>query len=115
MKDARSILERAYGLGVDVAAEDGSLRIGATVEPPPPELLEALRKQKGEILKLLESLPEYTMDQQRALSIWAASQPWPERLAIHRKGMAIRSGKGWPFHVAQFTAMDEARRSLYDD
>ncbi len=109
MKDARSILEKAYGLGLDLTAdEDGRLRIGATIEPPPPELMDALKAHKGAVLALLQSIPVYSTGRQQELSSWAAIRPRPERLAMHHRGMAIRRDRGWPFHVAQFAAMDEA-------
>ena len=109
MNYARTILEKAYGLGLDLTTADGRLHIAATIEPPPPELIEALKDWKREVLALIESFPAYSMDQQRELSAWAASRPRPERLAMHRRGMAIRRDRGWPFHVAQFAAMDEWR------
>ena len=102
----RDVLEKARGLGLILTAEGDKLHVQGA--EPAPELIEAIRTHKAVVLALLASLPTFTAEQEKALCDWYSTRPRDERLMIHRRGVAIRRDRQYPFHVADLAAIREA-------
>lgn len=103
----RTILEKSYGYCLTLTADGNKLHLAGDTEPQP-ELLDAIRQNKAALLTLLATMPTFTPEQEKALVDFYAQQPRERRLAIHRRGVAIRRDKSWPFHVADLQAIREA-------
>ncbi len=103
----RQILETLYRLEITPSVKDGRLHLQGATEPPP-DLLDAIRTNKAATLALLGTLPTFTPEQERTLADWYCQQPRTRRLEIHRRGLAMRRDRQWPFHVADLAAMREA-------
>lgn len=103
----RDILEKAYGYCISLTADGRKINIAGDTEPKP-ELLEAIREHKAAVLALLASMPTFTTDDERRLVDWYCQQPRERRLEIHRRGMALRRDRQWPFYVADLEAIREA-------
>ena len=102
----RTLLEKAYGYCLTLSADSDKLHVQG--DELPPELIEAIRQNKAAVLALLATMPTFTPEQEKALVDFYAQQPRERRLAIHRRGVAIRRDKSWPFHVADLQAIREA-------
>jgi hypothetical protein len=109
--NARDIVERAYGDGLDLSIVGNDLHAVATLAPPAPELLDALKAHKAEILSLLRSCPAYTHDEQRDLSDWYCGQSRTDRLRMRRRADALSNEDGIPHHVAVCLAIESERAS----
>lgn len=102
----RDVLEKAHGVGLILAAQGDKLHVQGA--EPAPELIETIRENKAAVLTLLASLPIFTAEEERALCDWYSTRTRDERLTIHRRAVAIRRDRQYPFHVADLAAIREA-------
>jgi len=109
--NARNLIERAYGEGLDLTLAGDNIRFTSTLGPVPVDLLNAMREHKPEVLSLLRSLPTYDHETQRALSDWYCAQPRTDRLRMRRRADALSNEDGIPHHVAVCLAIESERAS----
>jgi len=102
----RLILEKLHGLGLDVSATGDHVHLAGDAAPPP-DLLDALREQKAGVLTLLDSMPVFSVDAVRRLISAYSAATRETRLQIHRRGMALRRDRQWPFYAADLAAIQE--------
>lgn len=104
---ARNLLEKMYGVEAAIWAEGDALHYKAPAGAIPPDVLESLKRNKQDVIQLLNTLPVFTPEQEKTLVDWYSTRTRDERLMIHRRGMAIRRDKQWPFYVADLQAIKE--------
>ena len=106
---ARNLLETLHAIEARIWIENYTLHYKSPVAIPP-DMLESLRRNRRDVIKLLRYMPTFTVNKNALCVTGICQQPLERQSAIRRMAVALRRDRQWPIYVADFVAIKEHMR-----